>query len=567
MAVPMLAAIYSVTRVLPILPTVMQDEYVYSMAARHLSLAETPHPTYLFSLFYSSTNLCGDQFYACAKGLNAVFLLGIIALVWMIGMRLFGLLAAVVASTATALSPISVYVSFFMPDTMFFFFVVLSVYLALRVAQKPTWQGWIFLASALGITALVKPHVIFALPAFLIFSGIVMWKSQGGTWLKAFLQQTGMLLTFFVVRLGGGYLLAGPSGLSFFGPQYTAALDRFVGDSPETPGPTQPVAPAPEATGNQDPTSQAELVQRPTVGEDFLEVFAAQVFGQYAFLILLAGIPLFLGLRALKTVLVSSKPVGQQSAFVVLVALLGAVMIPAIAAFQGIAATFGESTDQAVISRHYDFLIPLFLLAGFSISKFVEPSKKSRTIQAAIVALAGVYSLIWLLNFVSPRASDSSTVTGLLFSPVVFYLLVAIVLATVTLWAAQPAKTSVFVAKALIPLIFVSVGLLSQVSLHQYEGVEKADFDLAGEAAKPILKGVPGEQIVVVGVSRPALFTAKFWIDIPGVADSWVTTEDTEISNIVSPYSYALVLGTFIVNTPKEVLAEGNGYQLLRIQK
>jgi hypothetical protein len=105
------------------------------------------------------------------------------------------------------------------------------------------------------------------------------------------------------------------------------------------------------------------------------------------------------------------------------------------------------------------------------------------------------------------------------------------------------------------------------VSLHQYEGVEKADFDLAGEAAKPILKGVPGEQIVVVGVSRPALFTAKFWIDTPGVADAWVTSEDTEISNIVSPYSYALVLGTFVVNTPNEVLAQGSGYQLLRIQK
>jgi phosphoglycerol transferase len=545
----------------------MQDEYVYSMAARHLSLAETPHPNYLFSLVYRSTNLCGDQFYTCAKGVNAIFLLGIIALVWILAMRLFGLLAAVVASTATALSPISVYVSFFMPDTMFFFFVVLCVYLALRVAQKPGWQGWIFLASALGLTALVKPHIIFALPAYLIFSMIVMWKSQGGTWLRVFLQQTGMLLAFFVVRLGGGYLLAGPAGLSFFGPQYSAALYRFVGDSPEAPGPTQSVTPAPEATGNQNPTGQAELVQKPTVGEDFLEVFASQAVGQYAFIILLAGIPLFLGLRALKTVFVSSKPVGQQSAFVVLVALLGVVMIPAIAAFQGIAATFGESTDQAVVSRHYDFLIPLFLLAGFSISKFVEPSKKSRMIQAAIVALASVYSLIWLLNFVSPRVSDSSTLTGLLFSPVVFYLLVALVLATVALWAVQPAKTSNFIAKALIPLIFVSVGLLSQVSLHQYEGVEKANFDLAGEAAKPILKGVPGEQIVVVGVSRPALFTAKFWIDTPGVADAWVTSEDTEVSNIVSPYSYALVLGTFVVNTPNEVLAEGDGYKLLRIQR
>jgi len=567
LAVPLLAAIYSVTRVLPMLPIVMQDEYVYSMAARHLSLAEAPHPNYLFSLLYSATNLCGDQFYTCAKGLNAIFFLVTILLVWILAMRLFGLTAAAVASTATALSPLSVYVSFFMPDTMYFFFVVLCVYLALRIAQRPSWQSWIFLAAALGITALVKPHVVFALPAFLIFSSIVMRKSQAGTWLKVGAQQAGMLGAFFALKLGGGYLLAGPAGLSFFGTNYTAAVELFIAGSSEVTKQNQVVPPVPLGSQIPNPTGQAELDQISPGPQDFIGVFASQAVGQYALMVLLAGIPIFLGIRALKTVLMSSSPVGQQSAFVILVALLGVFMIPAVAAFQGLAASLGEDTAGRVISRHYEFLIPLLALAGFSLAKFLEPTKKSRFIQAVLVALAGVYSVIWLPIFISTGLEDSSILTGLLFSTVAFYLLVATVLTTVALWALQPAKTLNFIAQALLPLVFVSSGILSHVSLNESAGVGKANFDLAGEAAKPILEGVPGEEIVVVGVSRTSLFTAKFWVDISGVEHVIVTREGDDVSKIIGPYTYALLIGTFTVSAPHEILAAGDGYQLVRIQK
>jgi phosphoglycerol transferase len=132
------------------------------MAARHLSMAEAPHPNYLFSLVYQTTNLCGSEFYSCAKGLNAIFFIGTVFIVWLLGKQLFGVVAATVASTATALSPISVYVSFFMPDSMYFFLMALSVYLALRVSSKPSIQGWAIVAATLGLAALVKPHAIFA---------------------------------------------------------------------------------------------------------------------------------------------------------------------------------------------------------------------------------------------------------------------------------------------------------------------------------------------------------------------------------------------------------------------
>ena len=564
---PLVAAIYSVVRMFPVLPAVMQDEYVYSMAARHLSMAEAPHPNYLFSLVYQTTNLCGSEFYSCAKGLNAIFFIGTVFIVWLLGKYLFSAVAASVASTATALSPISVYVSFFMPDSMYFFLMVLSVYLALRASSEPRLRGWLFLATTLGLAALVKPHALFALPAFLIFSALVMRKGQGGTWLKIGIHQVGMLITFFALKLGVGFLLAGPAGLSFFGGNYTRSLNRFVSDAGKSD--SAPKEKEPEVKATQVPATgeQAELVQASSETQGFFEVFVLQSLGQYALVLFLAGLPLILGIRALKTVVSANQAVGKQSAFVILVALLGIVMIPAVAAFQGLVATLGENTDERVISRHYEFLIPLFILAGLSLVKFVEPSKTSRMIQASVILIASAYSAIWLSGFIVPKFSDSSILMGLLFSNTVFYMLVAVVAVTVGLWAIDPIKTLNFTAFALVPLVFVSTGLLSQAALYENTGVDKADFDVAGQVSNPLLAGVSGEEIVVVGLFRPSLITAKFWIDLPRVADAVIAADGKDVSDIISPYSYALIIGDSTVSIAHEVLATGEGYQLVRIEK
>jgi phosphoglycerol transferase len=394
-----------------------------------------------------------------------------------------------------------------------------------------------------------------------------MRKSQGSSWLKISIQQGGMLLLVFALRLGFGFLLAGPAGLSFFGRNYTRSLDRFVSDADKPSSAPQETAPEAKATQVPESSEQAELVQASSETQGFFEVFLLQALGQYALVLFLAGLPLILGIRALKTVVSAKQPVGKQSAFVILVALLAIVMIPAVAAFQGLVATLGENTDERVISRHYEFLIPLFILAGLSLMKFVEPSKTSRLIQATVILIASAYSAIWLSGFIIPKFSDSSILMGMLFSNTIFYLLVTVVVVSVGLWAFEPIKTLNFTSFALVPLVFISTGLMSQARLYENTGVDKADFDVAGQVSNPLLAGVSGGEIVVVGLFRPSLITAKFWIDLPRVADAVIETDGKDVSNIISPYSYALIIGGSTVSIAHEVLATGEGYQLVRIEK
>jgi hypothetical protein len=70
---PFIAALISIGRIMPVLPAVMQDEYVYSIQARFTPFAGQLYPNYLFSWLYSGTSACGADFYSCGKGLNVLF--------------------------------------------------------------------------------------------------------------------------------------------------------------------------------------------------------------------------------------------------------------------------------------------------------------------------------------------------------------------------------------------------------------------------------------------------------------------------------------------------------------
>ena len=59
-------------------PAILQDEWIYLVTSRLYSPWAQDLPfdfgNYLFNLVYSSTNLCGDAFYTCAKVLNLAFI-------------------------------------------------------------------------------------------------------------------------------------------------------------------------------------------------------------------------------------------------------------------------------------------------------------------------------------------------------------------------------------------------------------------------------------------------------------------------------------------------------------
>ena len=114
-------------RVQGVLPAVMQDEYVYSMQARKLPLAELEYPNYLFSWLYGGTDVCGLSYYSCAKTLNLVFFAGFIAVIFAVAFTLLGRWWALAIALATALGPAGVYTSVFMPESMYFFFATAAL--------------------------------------------------------------------------------------------------------------------------------------------------------------------------------------------------------------------------------------------------------------------------------------------------------------------------------------------------------------------------------------------------------------------------------------------------------
>jgi phosphoglycerol transferase len=213
----------------------MQDEYVYSMQARFTPFADQILPNYLFSWLYSSTSICGVNFYSCGKGLNVLFFLTTLAFIFLIAKRLLSVTWGAMIATVAAFSPIHVYVSYFMPESMYFSFITATIYVALIAGNKHKLLWWIAVGAMLGLTALVKPHALFTLPAFLLFALMVAMRGEGGTFGKGVIASLSALAAFITVKFGGGFAFAGVTGLSFFGTGYGDTLNQFVSENAKSP--------------------------------------------------------------------------------------------------------------------------------------------------------------------------------------------------------------------------------------------------------------------------------------------------------------------------------------------
>lgn len=217
LGVPVVALFVLIGRVFPVLPAVMQDEYIYSTQSRLVPFAEQQFPNYLFSWVYSSTSACGDGFYNCAKGLNILFFLVALIFIYLIARSLLGWQYAVAAVTFTILSPVGVSISFFMPETMYFAFMMATVWFITKASQRGKWIWWLFTGVVLGITTLVKPHALFALPVVFLFVVLLTIKSESRSWPRAIGTALLASASALPIKFGLGYAFAGQAGLSLFG--------------------------------------------------------------------------------------------------------------------------------------------------------------------------------------------------------------------------------------------------------------------------------------------------------------------------------------------------------------
>lgn len=560
--VPFIAALISIGRVWPVLPAVMQDEYVYSIQARFTPFAEQLYPNYLFSWLYSSTSACDADFYSCGKGLNVLFFFATLAFIFLIARSLLSVTWGAMIATVAAISPIHVYISYFMPEAMYFAFITATIYVALIAGAKHKLTWWVATGALLGLSALVKPHALFTLPAFLLFALLVAWRSEGGSLGKGLVASLGKLGAFAVVKFGGGFTFAGAAGLSLFGTSYESSLNQFVSENAQ--GQADVAAQTVSTVSNA--AAGASLEAAEASGPGFFEVFIPHSLAHLALLLTVAGIPLLLSLSVIKDAVVKKQEVSASSQFLLLIGLLSLSFALVVGAFEGVVTSLGDDHSSRIITRYYEFLVPLLLIAAAVFAKFVEPKIRIRLIQSGILIATLIFGWVYLSS-VNQSFADSILLSGYLSSPAVIPIVAVIGIIIALVWIFSASSGSKLIVNVATPLVLLIAGFTSQGYLLSQVGTNEAYFDVAGQKAKPLLVDVPGNKISVVGPIRYQNFTTKFWIDKPQIDDVILPDGMTADVSILNGIDYVVLIGNAKVSGQTEVLDQGEGYAIVKIMR
>jgi hypothetical protein len=196
----------------------------------------------------------------------------------------------------------------------------------------------------------------------------------------------------------------------------------------------------------------------------------------------------------------------------------------------------------------------------------VEPKIRVRVIQSGIAITALIFGWVYLSG-VNQSFADSILLSGYLSSPAVIPIVAVLGIIVALVWMFSANSGSKLIVYVATPLILLIAGFSSQSYLLSQVGTQAAYFDVAGQVAKEKLADVEGEKIMVIGPVRYQTFTTKFWIDKPFIADATIPDGSKLTGEGFADYDYLIVLGNTLLTSPAQVVAEDQGYKILKLAK
>jgi phosphoglycerol transferase len=518
------AWVYS--RVAMVNPAILGDEYLYSINARKAAPWD-PSPAgdfsnYLFNLVYSSTNLCGDAFYTCGKLLNLVFFVGFLTVIFIVAKRYMNYWVAFAFTVLVGLSPLSVYTSMFLPESMYFFFLSLVLASVLKAADTYAWKDWAATGVLIGITSLVKPHAwlsAIAIGIFLVVLGLTNAKHRFGPLLKAI---GAIGLGAILGRIVIGFLVAGPKALSFFG-QYVGA--STVTDLTASPAPTE----------GSTPLSGA------------LALFGTQLNIHALTVSALMGV-FILGAIVGVADLFKTQELTKVSSLSLLAVIWLITIVIQIVLFTGWITGAGDDHTTRVLERYYDFMFVFVPLAGLAAltSKFMSSTKIWIRLPLAVGMLILITpAFSGFFGTLTIQIADAPNLAGLVVNQEVFNSAALFGFASLLVFAFFP-KYTPLVLIGLLPVTMVGTGYQIQDQYQGFRGELNAQ-DRAGQYLRAKL--TPAQ--IDSAVMKFDLFGAG------SVLDATLVPEGTNYVLVTGDLSYT---GEVLETIP------GEGYTLHRIK-
>ena len=459
----------------PMLPMVMQDEFIYRNQVVHQAFADYGLPNYLFGLIARLAEATQENYYLAIKIFNAIVAATAASTIFVTLRRIIGTRLGVLAAAAFIVLPSFLQSSFYMPDMFLSAFLAMTIcILSVGLSQERDLRDplWLLAATTFVLAFLSKPHAIIALAGVLLVAGLHTLRKRALSPLFV------VVVATLVGRLAIGWLFAGTAGLNLFGPTYTSGLfgsDRNLGAS---------VASGPSGTtvfqgvdGNVSLSFLFEFGQ-------LLTVFILWSFGLLLVLLLRAG-------KDVSSLFLS---------VVTLTSLFG------VALFETIVGYLGDDHTGRVLTRHVEYLLPIVLAFGLAELRNIG-FRSIRTIPVPVIAVAtsliGFFSL-WSLPMT--RASDGTFVE--LSSQWSQGFLAVLLGLTLVFWS-----SSIFASRnipVLVAWVLVVASSVAGFNLRaQYSSATQVDFAGNELANQGILRN---RDVLVISTSKTTAELMRFYL-------------------------------------------------------
>jgi len=486
--------------------SVLKDEYIYVLDAHYKDVSGFRLPNELFQFIYSSTRFCGDNFYECARGLNAGFVIsGALILYFIVKLVTKGnKWLAALAGLATVFGTYGTYAAYFMPEAIFNFLMVLFFYLLIKYGQSVNWYPWVGMGVVFALASLSKPHAFFVLPAVLLFILLAVRTSTGSFILNMAKSIGPLLTTIFATNISISWISQRNEPTNVFG-TYGSAVSS--------------------------PDAIAE-----TLGFSTLTNVPGTFFGQTIMIVMSLGLALPIAVIGVLKVLKS----GDSETFAtnrsgVLIGLALANMVAVTALFEAWAGLF-----TWMHTRYYSYLIPLALvvLAEAWANRSQEKTTRKQILTIGIYSILGAVAFFTMAMPYSTNWVDAPDFKFHIDNPAVsgFLIVATIVSGLVYLFHA---RSALLVAFILLSTAYLGAGYHITNFLHEKFGQDIVSDDLA----RILRNALPQNQVdktVIAGVGVVEMDRVLFGL-LSGTARAQVLSEDSRDLSFIKPDDMWLV--------------------------
>jgi phosphoglycerol transferase len=506
--------------------SVLVDEYSYILDSHYRALDEAAYPNHLFQLVFSVTKQCGADFYSCARGINAGFVIVGAVFLYLLarhvsGKKWLGSLAAI----AAILGSYGTYTAYFMPEAIFNFLMIVFYWALVRFGKADNFLVWAGFGTILGIASLAKPHAFFVVPALVIF--IFLWtRATKDKFFVSAISRIGSFgLSLLATKFGVGYLIAGTQALSIFG-SYGGAI----------------------STGEAVAT---------TLGTNTWLNVPGTSWGQTLMITMILGVALPVAILGLLEIFKKNALIAEANRVRALVGISLLNMMAVVAVFEA-----WQNLTTWMHTRYYSYLIPLAVIA------LIEAYSRNTTLskpllKRIVVGIFLVLASVALITAAIPYGANwidapdfKFHIDNLALSSI--FIVVSMALA---IWWVWDRKKPIIIA--IIVALMASTFSGTHISNFLVANFgQDSIYDQLGRVLRNYLPPVELDRTVVVGDNPTNAQRALFGTLNGNARFVGGGPSPTDLASLGEGVRWVVTLGEVSVSGVSEPVMSGNGFKL-----